>query len=820
MAFRNPVERMRGSLDRLRRLESMSHREVLYRLQEAVRRETDRVRTRLRASDDPLARFRQERVARRVDGVAGAPPALRYLEESACGRFYPPGDGAARDELIWVVEERFPEWLDRAVQEGRHLAVGRVPLLGLGRVDVGTAIDWHRDPVTDGRWERRFWADFDLVGGDNPGDPKVIHELNRHQHLPRLAKAWYLTGEESFAEAALTQIDSWIDQNPPGVGINWASSLEIALRALSWMWTIFLVRGAPGLDEARAQRILGSLFAQLDHVERYPSIHSSPNTHLIGEAAALFVAGVTFDGLPSASSWKETGRRILVQEIERQTVGGGVHAELSSYYHCYSLDFFLQAMILARQNEVDLPSRAWRRLGDQLDFVLHLTRPDGTLPLLGDDDGGRALALSARDYRCFADGLCTGAVLFERGDWKWVAGGFREETLWLLGPAAWRRHRALPARPPARLRSDHAEAGYFVQRTGWGEEHSHLVFDCGGLGRLGGGHGHADALSLVLADARGEILADPGTYLYNGDPVWRDHFRSTGAHNTVVVDGRSQSRPGGTFGWRSRARARVTGSLSRPGIEFVEGEHDGYRALSEPAVHRRRVLQVQGDYWLIFDDVRGRGDHEIELGWQLGPRRWPLRVEEIDGGMMVEVTEEVTEEGAETSFRLCTCATSPVDLDVARGREDPPAGWVSRGYGHREPAPALRLRMRSALPAGYLTLLSCRTGEAPEPASLRTLRPGPRGDLVLTLRRGNTTDRVLMGLSGSPVQLGRLQARAEVVWMRTRDGRLERAFARNVRYLAWGDLVLAHSPTPYLCWPGPSTPARAPKTPASADAPA
>src|SRR5262249_2060125 len=146
-------------------------------------------------------------------------------------------------------------------------------------------------------------------------DAKIIHELNRHQHLPRLAKAFRLTNDERYAREAVDQLNSWIDQNPPGLGINWQSSLEIGIRAISWMWTIFLLLPSRAFDSASAQRIGESLFDQLDHVCRYTSLYSSPNTHLIGEAAALFLAGLVFRDQQRAAVWFEQGAPLLVREV-------------------------------------------------------------------------------------------------------------------------------------------------------------------------------------------------------------------------------------------------------------------------------------------------------------------------------------------------------------------------------------------------------------------------------------------------------------------------------------------------------------------------
>ncbi len=207
-------------------------------------------------------------------------------------------------------------------------------------------------------------------------------------------------------------MDRWIDQNPPSLGINWQSSLEIAIRSISWMWTIFLLLPSQSLTGSAASRIGRSLFAQIDHINRFPSVFSSPNTHLTGEATALFIAGSVFQGVEQSKRWQRRGADWLIREMELQVTVDGVHGEISSYYHCYTVDFFLQALALSRQNGFRFPGWMWKRLDLMTGFLRHFARNDGTLSFMGDDDGGRALPIGSKDYRS-----C----------------GFEEELFWLLG---------------------------------------------------------------------------------------------------------------------------------------------------------------------------------------------------------------------------------------------------------------------------------------------------------------------------------------------------------------------------------------------------
>ena len=585
-------------------------------------------------------------------GLPGAKGFKNYLAASAVHRFYP----GLRDANPDFVRKHFPEWIDRAVEDAEVLCRHEIRLLGLGDVTLGRRIDWHRDPYSGKDWEVKFHSGY--IPQDDPAgrDVKVVHELNRHQHLPRLAKAYYWTGDERYAGEVVAQIESWIAQNPVGCGINWQSSLEIAIRAVSWIWTMFLILASRSFDETVAERTGRSLFAQLQHVERHLSRYSSPNTHLIGETTALLIAGSVFPDHACGAGWRQTGASTLIQEASRQILDEAVYGELSSWYHCYALDFYLQAVILAGQNDHRFPGYVCRTVQGMVEFLMHLTRPDGTLPLLGDDDGGRSLALARKDYRSFTEALAIGAVLFDRKDFKDRTDGFPEEAFWLLGKEGWEAYNRIEKAEPGKTRVFFPDAGYSIQRSDWGPLASHLVFDCGGLGILTGGHAHADALSLTLSGGGRELLVDPATFVYNCQPQWRTYFRSTPAHNTVSVDGTSQAEMSGTFAWKKKISSRGSVVTLRPQGQtaelessWTEGEHGGYLGLG--VTHRRSVLSVPGDYWIVVDSFAGHSEHVLDFYYHLGRETQPFTIARSDEG--VELRSEVA------GFTLAIYGTSP-----------------------------------------------------------------------------------------------------------------------------------------------------------------
>lgn len=796
-----------------KRLRGMTTQEIVYRMREKLRLETERVRLDWNGSETA-----EEYLWHSFECFAGANGGStvtgknefsfkRYIEQGPAQRFYLPEPQAERDRLQTFVEEYFPEWKENAIEEADRLCQHRFELLGLGEVRLGRDINWHQDPMTGRTWPRRFWADYDLVHETGAGDPKVILELNRHQHLPRLAKAYFLTGEESYARETVEQISSWIDQNPPGRGIHWHSSLDIGLRVISWLWTLFFLLPSESLHEDAARLFCHSLLAQLDHVHRYPSVFSSPNTHLLGEATALFIGGLVFPEHKGAPAWLETGASLLVDEMDKQVLGDGVHGELSSYYHCYTLDFYLQALVMADRNRFSFPDSVSQRLSRMMDFLLHLSRPDGSIPLLGDDDGGRALALTQTNYRSFTDALCTGAVLFRRPDFKHQARDFCEETFWMMGESAWQTYASLKSAPPPELSVFFPVAGYFIERSGWGEMDSHLVFDCGGMGIINGGHGHADALSVALFSGGKELLADPGTYTYNASAEWRNSFRSTRAHNTALVDEMDQSEPGETFRWRQQAQSRLLQQHILPDVEYIEGEHDGYRRLPQGVTHRRRLLYCKPDYWLIADDFRGQGEHTFDLYYHFGSE-----VELSFGGSDgIKPETEILARAPGAGLLLSLRVSAPLHAEIVRGETAPIQGWVSGRYGERTPAFTLRVTFKSAVPVAVLSLL---VPLHPDPAQriskqdwevseLRGLKCSGE-TLACAVKHRSRTDFVILPIRDSEfetIDFMGCKMRGELFSLRTHRGVIRRLCAVHPRSLVCNeqDLLLDGTPQDFLC---------------------
>jgi hypothetical protein len=256
-----------------------------------------------------------------------------------------------------VIERRATEERRKVIVAATRLIERRFNLLGYRSLSFGDPVDWHLDPVSSRRAPLVHWSRLDPLDSAVVGDSKVVWELNRHQWVVHLAQAWTLTRDERYAAECVSMIESWIGANPIGIGINWASSLEVAYRLMSWCWVATLIRDAPAVTGSLALTLLAAVWAHARHVRRYLSHSFSPNTHLTGEALGLFYAGVLFPDFRDAAQWRDLGMRVLLDQSSAQLSRDGVHFELSTCYHRYTVETYLQFALLATRNGVPVPRR-------------------------------------------------------------------------------------------------------------------------------------------------------------------------------------------------------------------------------------------------------------------------------------------------------------------------------------------------------------------------------------------------------------------------------------------------------------------------------
>jgi hypothetical protein len=486
-------------------------------------------------------------------------------------------------------------------------------------VRLGPAIDWHRDFKSG----HRFPADvpsqaIDYAQLDRPSDVKVPWELSRGQHLTRLGQAWVVTRDPRAPGEFEAQVRSWIEANPPGFGVNWACTMDVALRAVSWIWALSLFEGAPFSDGFK-ETLLHSLHQHAVWIPEHLELGEVNGNHFLSDALGLIALGTVFDATPEGRRWRDHGALLFEQEIVQQSTPDGAGIEGSVPYHRLVLELLLVGRRFLQAAGRPTSAVFDERLGRMLGFVEAYVTPEGLSPVVGDADDGRALVLGCEDVRDHRALLSTGAVLFGRGSFRERAGTLHEETTWLLGPEAAAAFDALAPSPPAETRG-FADAGFFVLRSA-----SQYVFvDAGPVGFKGrGGHGHNDCLSFEWHAFGRPVLTDSGAFVYTASPEWRNRFRSTAFHNTIRVDGEEINRfPSELALWSLRNDAVPIGVALAPGPgeDVLAAAHTGYRRLPDPVTVARTIRLDRARPRLVLEDrIEAAAPHRIEFFFHAAP---------------------------------------------------------------------------------------------------------------------------------------------------------------------------------------------------------
>lgn len=516
---------------------------------------------------------------------------------------------------------------------------------------------WRLDPVSGTLWPgpevHAFDVDFRSAG--DRGDIKYVWEINRLQQLPPLAVHWRLAGDARCLKAIEAAVDSWHSANPPFRGAAWASGIEVALRAISLIVTLDIA--GDQLAATTPGKIGEILAASAYWLPRFPSRFSSANNHLVAELAGEYLISLAF-GAESVSA-----RAALVAEVDKQILADGAGAEQTPTYAAFTAELILLCASAARQAGAPFPASVEKRLAAFADFASWLPAKAGGF---GDDDEGRAITLGDEPGYVRSVAAAIHGYFGMAGEAP-APDDFR--ALFFGLPSQ-------PAPVPRGLRT-FAEGGLSVWRGTMNGRSIELTYDHGPLGYLSiAAHGHADALSLTLCIDGDPVLVDPGTWLYGSGREWRDWFRSTPAHNTLNLEGQSQSIISGPFNWSHKAQATLV--ESQHGLPWkLRALHDGYR--SRFGIVHQRTVTGEVDGILVTDQLLGQG-RKAEIVLQLA-----AGLEANRDGDTVTVSR-----GGET---LMTIHFPDDAVDIRAGGDTPgQGGWVSPRFGVRQAAQRLAWR--------------------------------------------------------------------------------------------------------------------------------
>jgi uncharacterized heparinase superfamily protein len=601
---------------------------------------------------------------------------------------------APRHRQAWVraFDERYADARAGVVDAADRALRHEFELLGSGPRTLAACLPWHEDFKTGRVWPLEYSPSLEYSELDKPTDVKVPWELSRCQHFTTLGQAYWLTGDERYAQEVVDQVRDWIRRNPYSLGVNWACAMDVALRAVNWIWAFYFLAESRAFSDAAFRRdLLRSLYMHGEYIATHLEKGPVNGNHYLSDAVGLIFLGVFFRRTPKGRAWLATGREVVTSEMLVQVTDDGVDFEVSTAYHRLVLELFLTSYQLLRLHGEPVPAAQWERLERMCEFVEAYTQPDGLTPMFGDADDGRVQILgrqSIRDHRYL---LSTGAVLFGRADFKRAAREFWPESFWLLGPSGGDVFDALPATGEPLASKAFPDGGFFVLRRG----RTHVMMDLGDVGMRGiGGHGHNDILSFELVLDGVRVVSDCGAYLYTAAREWRNKFRSTAFHATIQVDGEEINRfISPDHLWQLRDDARPVDVTWEFGTSThrVAGAHTGYRRLPDPVTPKREIaVSRDGSVVRLHDVVSGAAAHRVTWRFPLHPA---LTCEST--GAEIKMT---TEDG-QTRWLFAVDGTRPLQVGI----ED---GWWSPSYGVKVPTRVIVFDGLVTLPHEVVVLFS------------------------------------------------------------------------------------------------------------------
>ena len=546
---------------------------------------------------------------------------------------------------------------------------------------------------------------FLLATGPRPAITDYLATLNRHYHLVHRAKGVHL-GLES-RQAVIAEIEDWIEHNPYLCGIGWSDTLSPAVRVINWCLILQYLE-----LERIPKTIAGSLHEHGIFIENHLSFGSSAANHLLGELAGLFFLSACVPELPRSRHWRRRSAALLARETRRQFDRDGFHRERSISYHRYVLEHLILVLIAARNAGIGLDAEIERIVLRGLEGLRELLSPRAEVPFIG--DYGHEIStdihyLSFERCSLYFSVLEMAEAYFgaDRFEARTPAHHSEQRVPWLLsslggGEAGVETRPRLSAPQASKAFCD---SGLYVLRAGPASRETMITFRCGEMGYEPlCAHAHADMLSVVLSFGGRQFLVDPGTYSYYDDgPRWREYFRGTSAHNTMVIGGAPQAVSGGAMIWLTKTTGTLVEWADGETRVRVEGRHDGYRRAPYRATHHRAItLDKTSSRVEIVDWVSGPTSvvaavhfhfhPEVSLALLTSPTERRYRASRDGVAMVMEIQAED--------------AGPPVETSLHRGDEELPLGWYSPYFGVKEPSPCLRVQVALAPDQRLVTVLT------------------------------------------------------------------------------------------------------------------
>ena len=540
----------------------------------------------------------------------------------------------------------------------------------------GSPINFHLDPITNLSWPLKFWDDIEYRKKNQYGGIKFAWEINRLHHWPKLAIAYRIVRDEKYLQEILHQLDHWQLENPFRYGINWISGIELGIRMVNIYFTLKILEKSNFEYTKKVKKnILDFVYSHGTQLYRYPSKYSSAANHALAESLGLFICGAKFPELKASQKWRKNGLEIFEREIQRQIYPDGSSFEHSIPYLQFVIDHALVFCMVAKEQHIAINQSIESRIEKACNFIAHIVDERGNVPMIGDDDDGYLIKLWFGEHNNFLSILNYGGVKYNNAHFIHPESSLDLKTGYACDKQEFGRWDKLSTKTQWRKQSkyfNNAGLGVIVDQTADRE-----ILFVGNSGPLGleplSGHGHADALSFWLSINGQPFFVDPGTYLYHGSEEWRRYFRSTSAHNTVVVDNLDQAEQLTDFIFGKFYKVNNILWEEEKDRVIWGGKHDGYERLNDPVTHIRKISFYKNEKCFhLTDKLACLSRHDIKVLFHLHPR------------IMIQQSgnHQYCLENGDT--RVILKADSRFSGNIFKGNKSPLFGWYSSGFNKLE----------------------------------------------------------------------------------------------------------------------------------------
>ena len=175
-----------------------------------------------------------------------------------------------RDQKADYVEQLnrlYPQAQQAILAQADRICRHIFDILGYKDIQLPPQIPWN----TNFRQDKSpphfdYYLNIDHCNLDEESDFRIPLELSRCHHWVTLGQAYWLSGEEKCAQEFVTQLEHWLETNPTDWGINWIISMEVAIRALNWIWAYYLFLDSPHFTPQIQLKLIKSLLLHARHI--------------------------------------------------------------------------------------------------------------------------------------------------------------------------------------------------------------------------------------------------------------------------------------------------------------------------------------------------------------------------------------------------------------------------------------------------------------------------------------------------------------------------------------------------------------------------